>query len=323
MSRLQELINKLVQIIVSYNETQTNKTIPPESFSNKSPEELHQFLQKMITEATKVYKTRGSLLTYFLFVVDTIKPLVDRKTSLMESEQQSILQTLQSLLNTINLLLKTSHNIYISVSYDNSIIKIPGFIRGVISSSLCNTGQIISRELADALNDSSKGYMDKLILDHQSPLLEIERLGNVIIVMQTEAQNFKILIAQQQKEIASLKIPNLKLVDDVAMMESRIEAKEKQSAFNVEENISQQKKLFCIEDELNSARKENKLQAEEIILLKNEIKALKNTNKSLYGNMDSHSLFAHKPLFEDPDTARNYIETRKTPSPSGDNTCLE
>ena len=283
MSKLQEFVGKIVQIIVSYNQTQTSKTYPPEIFTNKSPPELNQFLQEIITEATRGYETRKPLLEYFLFVVNTIKPLTDQKKSLSQQEQQTISDTLPAFLNTLKILLETSHSQYISVKYNKTIVQVPGFIRGALKVySLCNTGQIISRELAESISQTPfENYFKKLILEHQLPLLEIEHLGKVISdetnekeLMQEQIKNLRNQSELQQTEIANLKNENLGLTTKIKLVLDHAESKEKQPRPEVEENKQLRQELESIKIELNSALQKNEDYADEIRHLKKEMNIL-------------------------------------------------
>lgn len=338
MSKLQEFMGKIVQIIVSYNETQTTIN-HSEDFSSKSPGELHQFLQDIITEATTVYETRKSLLEYFLFIVDTIKPLTDKKQSLSQIEQQTIFDTLSSLMNTIKLLLKTSHSNSITVKYSNSIEKMPGFMRGALKGySLCNTGQVISRELAESLNQVPFGdYLKKLIFEHQLPLLEIERMGKAISdgstekeLMQEKIKTLTEQIEQQQQEVANLKMENQELSSKFELFKADTELKEKQPRPEIEENILLRQQLEELKTKLLVAEEKSILDTEEIRHLKKEVNLLQDLQSTpsinFYDNLHYHGLFTLQPVPDNrvANTTNNHASrTQKTGySPKG-NTQIE
>lgn len=360
MSRLQELIDKIVQIIVSYNETQTNTNTPPELYLNKSSEQMQAFLKPLIKEATIVYKTRESLLDYFLFVAKTIKPLADQKNSLTKPEEQHITEVLRLLLNTIKKLLTTSHSNTITIQYDNLTIQIPGFVRGAFSGySLCNSGQVINRELSDILNMPTNDYTAKLISDHQLPFLEIERLGKVIInekeLTQTEVNKLQKIIEEQQKQLATFQNENSSLSDKLANAESNIQLQEKQLRQEIEtlqhknsrlsnelENrdaiiLSQKQQPrpeleenIQLQQELTSVRVSNKDYLEEINRLIREISNLQDTpetsHKKYYNIQSYSSLFAQNPVSSNFDTIAgmvNHTETNNTSSTSNNITLME
>ena len=305
MSKLQAFVSKIVQIIVSYNQTQTSINYPPESYINKSLPELNQFLHEIITEATRGYETRKPLLEYFLFVVNTIKPLTDQKKSLSESEQQTISDTLPVFLNTLKKLLETSHSQYISVKYNKTIVQVPGFIRGALKAySLCNTGQIISRELAESITQTPfENYFKKLILEHQLPLLEIERLGKVISdentekdLMQGQIKKLATQNEQQRLEIANLNTRNLELTNKLKLVIADAELKEKQPRPEVDENKQLRLELESIKIELNTAQGKNEDYVDEIRQLKKELHILQGLQQPtiihLYDNLQNQGFFS-------------------------------
>lgn len=312
MSKLQEFVGKIVQIIVSYNETQTLKNQSTEVFTNKSPEELHKYLQKIITDATSVYETRRSLLEYFLFVVDTIKPLTDQNKPLSKSEQQIIFDTLSSFMNTIKLLLKTSHSNFIPVKYNKSIIQMPGFVRGMLKGySLCNTGQVISQELPESLSQTSfDESLKNLISEHQLPLLERERLDKAVSDGTTEKElmqeQFKNLADQnklQLQEIEKLKTLNQELTNKLERVIADNELKEKQPRPEVEENRALRQKLTLLEINLCSAEETNQQLKKEI----NTLQDIKNPRVvNFYDNRNHNTLFKGLPDNSRPNITNNF-----------------
>lgn len=312
MSKLQEFIGKIVQIIISYNETQTAKNYSLESYINKSHQELNQFLQKIITEATRGYETRKPLLEYFLFVISTIKPLTDQNKSLSEPEQRTIATTLSAFMSTIQILLKTSHSQYISVKYNKEIVQVPGFIRGALKYySLCNTGQIINRELSESLTQMPfENYFEKLISEHQIPLLEFERLGKAVSegttekeFMQEEIKKLASQNEQQEREIARLTKNNQELADKLERIKTEIELKEKQPRPEVEENNHLRKQLEELKAELLSA-KEKSAEDDKTIRHLQDVQNTRTTN--VLNNLNDLGIFAIQ------NTYRNTVRTNNT-----------
>lgn len=198
MSKLQKMLQKITQVIVSYYETQISHSYSLESYSNKSHEELQEFLQSLIDEATKKWPTRRSLLQYFLFVIDTIKPLADKKSPMTQDEEDLVLNTLVLLLTTCRHLLSASQSETVNAKYGETITPIPGFVRGFAKGySFCNTGQLINSVLFEPLKITKdtdiQEMIKELISRHQAPLLETDKL-----VKEIDLKNTTISLLQEE-----------------------------------------------------------------------------------------------------------------------------
>lgn len=183
MSRLQNLVNSLVTVILNYTDPKRLKGLTAELLLQKSHEELIKDLTQLIKEATAIYETRCSLLNYFLYELNTLKPLADNKPEpLSEIELNRIKTHLVDLISNTQKLLKIEKVNFLPVNYNEedreATAKISGFIDGgTLYSSTCRSGQVIQLWHGDISIfpiDSLKNvpsFLDHIVNEHHTALL--------------------------------------------------------------------------------------------------------------------------------------------------------
>jgi|GEM_PF-3900430 len=100
MSRLQVLINQLVEMLTEYYSKQTQSPLDPRKYTSMADAELRQALKKINQDAVAGTRSiRHSLLEYVRFTITVVRPLVNNGRLLSADEEVKIVNTLSSLLN--------------------------------------------------------------------------------------------------------------------------------------------------------------------------------------------------------------------------------
>ncbi|HHF7345860.1 TPA: hypothetical protein ACPSKB_002290 [Legionella feeleii] len=254
MSRLQNLVNSLVSVILNYTDPKRLKGHTEESLLQKSHEDLIKDLTQLIKDATASYETRRTLLDYFLYELNTLKPLADKSTPLGEAELKRIETHLLALITNTQDLLKIDKTSSLPVSYNeedrDATVKISGFIDGGnFYSSTCRSGQVIQRwhegieKLSVFPTDSLKDaplFLDHIIDEHHSA----------------------ILLPHLAAENRGLKVENTRLSESEALAKREKEALQKKAdAFD-----ELQEKFRILEEREKLSAEENKRLQEELAL---------------------------------------------------------
>lgn len=301
MSRLQNLINSLIEVIVDYYETQTQKDYSLEALLKMPNEELMSTLQTLINDATKVYKTRSNLLNYFFYEISTLKPVVDAPEPLNEIDCMAIHERLFKLITNIKTLLETSQSSTISVSYDNKSKDIYGFIRGAMGYwTLCNSGQLIQDKFINVLN---------LPVDNS-----VKTLNGFIVTMIDEHQT-ALQLPLLTKENKQLKEENTALREVSTQTQEQVSELQKKI-----QDLQEQKNI--LENQLQSLKNEQEKMSDELERLRIENSSLRNSSKLPRTHLPIHrfhpglTLFsALNPVFPDPNNL-----SYSPPSPSSTTT---
>ncbi|QRN04282.1 hypothetical protein GH742_10555 [Legionella sp. MW5194] len=224
MSRLQELINTVAQIIINYyEETQSqNIDIQLELLYAKPHDEFMSELNKIIDKATsKGYHDRLSLLQYARQVVNDLRPLVEKGTPLSPEEELLVKNTLKSFVADCGLLLKTDQGKKLSILYGNDTWEMKGCIRGVMGRyNYAVSGTVLN----DLLFSSSKSKFQFPLFP--SPIQDKTTLGEIESMI-------TIFINQHQnplKKHAELKKENERLKKQCEELESSSKKAEESAA---------------------------------------------------------------------------------------------
>ncbi|WP_019217364.1 hypothetical protein [Legionella tunisiensis] len=185
MSRLQNLVNSLVTVVLNYTDPKRLKGHTEESLLQKSHDDLIEDLAQLIGDSTVSYVTRRTLLDYFLYELNTLKPLADKSTPFGEAELKRIKTHLLALITNTKNLLKIDKTDSLSVSYNEEerdvSVEIFGFIDGgTLYSSTCRSGQVIQHwhedieKLSVFPTDSLKNpqlFLDHIVDEHHTAIL--------------------------------------------------------------------------------------------------------------------------------------------------------
>lgn len=185
MSRLQELINTVAQIIINYyEETQSqNIDIPLELLYAKPHDEFMSELDKIIQKATsKGYHDRLSLLQYARQVVNDIRPLVEKGTPLSPEEELLVKNTLKSFVADCGLLLKTDQGKKLSILYGNDTWEMKGCIRGVMGRyNYAVSGTVLNDLLFSSPKSKFQFPLFPSPMQDKTTLSEIESMITIFI----------------------------------------------------------------------------------------------------------------------------------------------
>ncbi|MDP1604175.1 MAG: hypothetical protein Q8M03_13025 [Legionella sp.] len=250
MTKLQELVNNLGEVIIDYYVQQTKLKID-------NPSDSRDFFEGLIAKATKSYPTRERFLNYLLYVIDTLKPLVDKDTPLSKEEVSSTTHLIKELVNNAQLLLTGYKGEFIEIIYAQNKVVMEGFrLRTFQSfwSPICFTGQIITEKLMKAF-DFEKGayYLDdtvkNIIDDHQKSFLPGQENHDL------------------QQKLVLEKTKSAALQEELLLEQTK-------SATVQEELLLEQTKSAAVQEELRFRQLENET-------LKNTIQSLEKKNLSL------------------------------------------
>ncbi|KTC94956.1 hypothetical protein [Legionella feeleii] len=280
MSRLQNLVNSLVSVILNYTDPKRLKGHTEESLLQKSHEDLIKDLTQLIKDATASYETRRTLLDYFLYELNTLKPLADKSTPLGEAELKRIETHLLALITNTQDLLKIDKTSSLPVSYNeedrDATVKISGFIDGGnFYSSTCRSGQVIQRwhegieKLsvfpADSLKDAQL-FLDHIIDEHHSA----------------------ILLPHLEEENRRLKVENTRLSESEALakrekeaLQEKLRILEEREKLSAEENKRLQKELELISESEALSKREKEALQEKLPILEEREKLSAEENKRL------------------------------------------
>ena len=194
MSRLQRLVHSLIQVLVDYNEAKTRSPKVMEQYLKMSHEELMGALDHMIIEAT-TNSSRGSLLKYFRFVINELKPLIDKIEPLEEKEEDLIKDNLVAIMANCMNLLDLSQSNSITVFFDDRTAELYGFRRSLYfgATAPCESGQVIEKVLLKPFGFSGKESPEKIravislmIDEHKEGLLPVQQMAKQIKVLTSE-----------------------------------------------------------------------------------------------------------------------------------------
>lgn len=268
MSRLQDLVNKLVQVIAKYNTTQTQKRHDLSTLISKSDTELNSELDKLIADATTTYSNKAPLLHYFLYVINITRPLLNSGKLLEPGEEARVEELLSKLLLDCKTLLKTPQSSIVNVSYGNTIIDMPGligFYRTTNSAQVLTDGLFnpLKLELPETTDTDIVGLISKLMSKHQLPLkaVRLSQLNDQLSHEKFELQDaLKSIRAELRTEQEKLRAEQEKTADliqqlstakkQIGTLETDLEAKQSSHSFL-------QKRLKISSDEISKLRVEN------------------------------------------------------------------
>lgn len=218
MSRLQELNNALILIILRYHESQrasikltgngkTESDILSELNNQPIPEMLDA-LQKLIDGSTGVYQTRRPLLNYFQKAVGYTSHLLKSDAALSNeafSKTKSFL--LELVINTQQILAK-SKGTKTSVTCDDVNYDLDGLTQGVWAGyGYCTSGTIINKTLFPALYPVTSNTNQQ---DIESCIDNIcQEQQTALTLKQTQTQ-----LTQAQQKIDALEQTNTKLAEE-------------------------------------------------------------------------------------------------------------
>ncbi|MDX1836652.1 hypothetical protein DIZ81_00465 [Legionella taurinensis] len=185
MSRLQELINTVAQIIINYyEETQSqNIDVPLELLYAKPHDEFMSELDKIIQKATSNgYHDRQSLLQYARQVVNDLRPLVEKGTPLSTEEELLVKNTLKSFVADCGLLLKTDQGKKLSILYGNDTWEMKGCIRGVMGRyNYAVSGTVLNELLFSSPKSKFQFPLFPSPIQDKTTLSEIESMITIFI----------------------------------------------------------------------------------------------------------------------------------------------
>ncbi|KTC84150.1 hypothetical protein [Legionella brunensis] len=276
MSRLQNVILSLCEVIISYSESQskTNKTYSREELLKKSHLDFMESLQTIINEGTTIYVTRVSLLNYFHFEINRLKPLLEQNAPLSQEDTLIMQQHLQALILNVNKLLNTSQSSTVTINYRKKSEDIPGFIRGMAKGwTLCNSGQIIQDGFIAPLGLLE--YSEKTVANFIDCLIKEHQLEVGMPLLSRENGELKKEISTLKENNESLTEANLKLENDKQRMSEEIESLKLDTSTLKEEKGKLEKQYQDAHDEVERLRKE-------IALLKTSKPSLNFTSKKYY-----------------------------------------
>lgn len=222
MSRLKQLVDNLIQVIVSYYQTQTHDSHHSidHLFKGITSKALDEWLNHLITEGTKTYPARRSFLQYYQNIIRHLYPLLNRDTPLDDIEEGFVFSNLTCLLNNTGTLLKMSQTSTLNIRHLETNAAMPGFVRGGLRAySFCNAGQTVMKQLFEPLkldkNNSEThvtALIGKLLAKHQQPLL-LKQAQTMLAEQTTENDTLKKALQSEQddhlrlhQEIATLKL---------------------------------------------------------------------------------------------------------------------
>lgn len=230
MTDLQAVFKTFINIIVSYiAEQQNNKELSVENLLSKPHQELIEEIKQLIAtlEVTR-HQTRMPLFTYLLFVVDEIKPLVDRTTQLTAEEYSKTQNTLVLLIRNLQLLMRTSHYKEEKIKYNNEEFSMHGFIRGALKMySYCFSSQLLL-----------DNFLTPWGIDINTDDVNIEKIVKTVLNnhQNKKAQEPEPLIDSRIGKYESLKEENARLSSKNAQLEVKMSILEEHDSELAEEN---------------------------------------------------------------------------------------
>lgn len=250
MSRLQELVNAVAQVIINYyEETQSQHIdIALDVLYAKPHEQFIAELGKIIDRIElKGYQDRLPLLHYVKSVVNNIRPLVEKGTSLSPEEESLVKSTLKSFVANCGLLLKTDQGKKHSILYNGDTVEIKGCVRGVIGRySYAVSGTVLNELFFSSSTSKFQFPLFPSPTQDQTVLSEIESTISTFI-NQHQAPLKK--HEEQQKENDSLKKENALLKKQVEEQATRLEMLLK-SHQDLQKKLEQQGAIIHQMDEL-------------------------------------------------------------------------
>lgn len=209
MSRLKDLIDKLVHVIVGYNEMQTGKEYDLDEINALAGGDLHRRLEALIQVATESHSTRGPLFYYYLHTIDKLHPLITKNTPLDPTEVEIVSSSICDLLrNTRRLLQMPQTNAPLSVKYGDKVVPMKGFqVSKYWGIDHCRTGQLVMCHLFKPLKLSEiaksgdiETLVSKLIEKHQQPLILRQQQSQL---SQLQEENEQLRRSLQTEQIKS------------------------------------------------------------------------------------------------------------------------
>lgn len=249
MSKLQVMVNKLIDIVISYRRIQkpylsdvdikTILAMPLPDLIVKLEESVNSML----------YKERQSLMHFFIYAIKQVKPLVDKPEHLSKDEKIIVNKTLLNLLTQNAILLQRSQNSPdLSITYGDTTENIQGFTR-LGGYSLCQSGQIIkstlfaSEELPKLTETSDfQAIINHLIVKHQKPLLQEAKIKR----LQAEITQLKEQLLEKDQQHANYQ-----------SLASTLETERQTSQLLFEENQMLQQRLLTIESNVADLQQRN------------------------------------------------------------------
>lgn len=243
MSRLQNLVYSLINIINNYHASQLAQKHPEpiENFLKKTDEDLNEKLKEMIAAITKKYDGRQDLLEYILYEIKLLKPLVDKKEPLLEEELNLIQGHLLVLVNTTREMLNTlkTSKPTIPVEYDEEKgkVKLNGAIFSYIPrKSFCLSGTVLNTWYKDAkifpqYQFDAQEFITALIKEHQDALL-VPKLNLQVAQKDEEIVGLKATVREKETDLRELEEENLTLKAELELL--KIKAKEEKSTIESE-----------------------------------------------------------------------------------------
>lgn len=238
MSRLQNLVNSLINVIVDYYSSQTYKKLSLDNLLKLSHTDLEKELKDIIDASIKGkgYDRRRPLLEYFLYEITSLKPLVDNPEPLGEIKAQYVHNNLVKLIEITRKLLGMQKNINISVKYNHKTVELMG-------SKSCQSGRSLKLWLTDynifPKDDfDSKSFITTIISEHQALLAQ-----PILIRMVKESEEEKAILQEQNKDL-----------------HAKIERLEQEKALLQEENTVLKEKSSLLEDSRDNLKIQLELQ---------------------------------------------------------------
>ncbi|KTD16424.1 hypothetical protein [Legionella jordanis] len=288
MTRLQETIQSLCEIILSYGQSQPEqgskeswRNLNIEALLKNSNREIFETLQTVINDSTRNYTDRQNLMDYFLFNYMKLKPLVDQPRPLSPTEIEGVSQDLKILIQVASNLLKTSHNNELTIVYDGKSEKLIGCTRGLLKRyTLSNSGQLIERlllqplSLTDYSEKSITSLIDRLINEHQQQFSEQK---NEALKQENELLKQKNDALAQENEEMIKRVHRLEEEVKLLKYEKQELEEEKKSVYENKPKQEEEKQFLLDEIEnlmsaLARAKEEHERQLAELQSERNDLK---------------------------------------------------
>lgn len=279
MSRLQDFIIKLGHVVIEYAKNQSPELTYVEDILTKPHQVLITELNTLIDKGLKS-ETRYSCLNYFIYVLDQLKPLIDKTSPLNNAEALLIQDILNKFLLTVFELLDITKTTEVTLKYNNIETTAARFVStswlGEKVPSLMGT--IVTNHLVNKISAKTKkevkSYVKKMINEHQTllsvPFLK-EKITKLQIELKTNQDNFSLLIEkvneledanhvlmEEMEQISELDNRTIQSKDDIiAQLEHDLLTKENlliQSQKDIENLTNRQ---HTLEETIVNLREEN------------------------------------------------------------------
>lgn len=208
MSRLQELVNAVARVIINYyEETQSQNIDVALDVLFAKPHELFVTeLGKIINAIeSKGYHDRLPLLKYAKTVINDIRPLVEKGTSLSPEEAVLVKNILRSFVADCGLLLKTDQGKKHSILYNGETVEMKGCIRGVMSRYTYTVSGTVLNDIFFSSHSKFQFPLFPAPIQDKATLSEIELMISAFI---KEHQDYLKNHEELQKENDALKKEN-------------------------------------------------------------------------------------------------------------------